>query len=153
MRGVLFVLSSALCTASAARADTVFDGVWEGTLAVVGTHGSGQQQWLPEGADSAEMRLELRDDRARLSLGGRRITLPKDFKLGVHDAAALVYNADVYNGYVGTWQFSLTKLDADTVLVFGWRVRSFAEPDAASRTVAHALRGELKREPSRRRRD
>jgi hypothetical protein len=153
MRCALLLLSSTLWVVGAARADTVFDGVWEGTLAVVGTHGSGQQQWLPEGADSTEVRLDLRDDRARVSLGGRRITLPQDFQVGVHDAAALVYNADVYNGYVGTWQFSLTKLDPDTVLVFAWRVRNFAEPDAASRTIAHALRGELKREPSRRRRN
>lgn len=151
MRRLLLLLSSALWAASAAGADTAFDGAWEGTLAVVGTHGSGQQQWLPEGADSTEVRLELRDDRARLSLGGRRITLPQDFRVGIHDAAALVYNADVYNGYVGTWQLSLTKLDPDTALVFAWRVRNFAEPDAPSRTVAHALRGELKREPSRRR--
>jgi hypothetical protein len=67
-----------------------------------------------------------------------------------HDAAALVYSATVEKGYVGSWQFSLTKIDADTLLVFAWRVRSSAEGEAVARSIAHALSGQLKRVPSRR---
>jgi hypothetical protein len=64
-----------------------------------------------------------------------------------------VYSATVEKGYVGSWQLSLTKVDADTLLVFAWRVRSSAEGEAVARSIAHALSGQLKRAPSRRKRE
>jgi hypothetical protein len=149
MRHLLLLLSLTLSTdgsASAAERDPVFDGVWEGTLEVVGTHGSGQLvDWLAEEAAEAEARLQLRGDIVRVSLGGRRITPAIGFRIAKHDAAALVYSASVEKGYVGTWQLSLTKVDADTLLVFAWRVRSSAEGEAVAHSIAHALSGEVKR--------
>jgi hypothetical protein len=157
MRHVLLSLSLVLSTvgsASAAERDPVFDGVWEGILEVVGTHGSGQLvDWLAEEADEAETRLQLRGEIVRLSLGGRRVTPPIGFRIAKHDAAALVYSATVDKGYVGSWQLSLTKVDADTLLVFAWRVRSSAEGEAVAHSIAHALSGQLKRAPSRRARE
>ncbi|HEY3517628.1 MAG TPA: hypothetical protein VGL98_11325 [Gammaproteobacteria bacterium] len=154
MRRVLLSLSLALSTvgsASAAERDPVFDGVWEGTLEVVGTDGSGQVvEWLADEADKAEARLQLRGESVRVSLDGRRLTPAMGFRIAKHDAAALVYSATVEKGYVGTWQLSLTKVDADTLLVFAWRVRSSAEGEAVAHSIAHALSGQLKRAPSRR---
>ena len=157
MRHVLLSLSLALFTVgtvSAAERDPVFDGVWEGTLEVVGTHGSGQLvDWLAEEVDEAEARLQLRGDTVQVSLGGRRVTPAIGFRIAKHDAAALVYSASVEKGYVGTWQLSLTKVDADPLLVFAWRVRSSAEDEAVAHSIAHALSGQLKRAPSRRGRE
>ena len=157
MRHVLLSLSltlSAVGWASAAEPDPVFDGVWEGTLEVVGTHGSGPVvDWLAEEADEAEARLQFRGESVRLSLGGRQVTPETGFRIARHDAAALVYAASVEKGYVGSWQLSLTKVDADTLLVFAWRVRSSAEGEGVAHSVAHALSGQLKRAPSRRGRE
>jgi len=156
MRHVLLSLSLALWTvgsASAAERDPIFDGVWEGTLEVVGTHGSGQLvEWLAEEADKTEARLQLRGESVRVSLGGMRLAPSMGFRIAKHDAAALVYSAAVEKGYVGSWQLSLTKVDVDTLLVFAWRVRSSAEGEAVARSIAHALSGQLKRAPSRRKR-
>ena len=157
MRHVLLSLSLTLCTvgsASAAERDPVFDGVWEGTLEIVSTHGPGPLvDWLAEEADETEARLQLRGEIVRVSLGGRQITPAIGFRIAKHDAGALVYSATVEKGYVGSWQFSLTKVDADTLLVFAWRVRSSAEGEAVARSIAHALSGQLKRVPSRRGRE
>ena len=157
MRHLLLSLSLALSTTaslSAAERDPVFDGVWEGTLEVVGTHGSGQLvEWLADDADVADASLRLRGDSVRLSLGGMRLAPTMGFRIAKHDAGALVYSATVEKGYVGSWQLSLTKLDADTLLVFAWRVRSSAHGEAVARSIAHALSGELKRVPNRRSRE
>jgi hypothetical protein len=145
---------SAFWPASAAERDPVFDGVWEGTLDVVGAHGSEEPVgWLPGGADKTEARLQLRGESVRFSLGGLQLARPGQFQIAKHDAAALVYSASVDKGYVGTWQLSLTKVDADTVLVFAWRVRSYAEDEAVAHSIAHALTGKLVRAPGRRRRE
>ena len=155
MRHVLLSLSLTLSTAvsaSAAERDPVFDGVWEGTLEVVGTYGSGQLvEWLAEESDEAEARLQVRGESVRVSLGGRWLTPTMGFRIAKHDAASLVYSATVDKGYVGSWQLSLTKIDADTLLVFVWRVRSSAEGEAVAHSIAHALSGQLKRAPSKRR--
>jgi len=157
MRHVVLSLSLALSTvgsACGAERDPVFDGVWEGTLEIVGTHGSGQLvDWLAEEADETEARLQLRGESVQVSLGGRRLGPAIGFRIAKYDAAALVYSASVEKGYVGSWQLSLTKVDADTLLVFAWRVRSSAEGEAVAHSTAHALSGQLKRAPSRRGRE
>jgi hypothetical protein len=154
MRHVL-LLSLALCilgSVSAAERDPVFDGVWKGTFEVVGAYGPEDQVGrIVEGTDSTEVRLRLRGETAQLTLGGVRITPQTAFRIAKHDAAELVYAATAEKGYVGTWQLSLTKVDADTVLVLAWRVQNFADGKAVAHAVAHALRGELKRSPSKRR--
>jgi hypothetical protein len=150
MRHGLLSLSLALCTAAAAiaaRGDPAFDGVWQGTLEVVSTHGS-RQDW-PLGDDASTIvRLELRGESAQLEFANRPIVPPAEWRVATHDAAALVYRTNVLNGYVGTWQLSLTKTNADTVLVFGWRVSTTAESAAVAQSDAQALRGELKRVPA-----
>jgi hypothetical protein len=108
--------------------------------------------WLAEGADRTEARLQLRGEGVRLTLGGQRLAPPLTFRIAKQDTAALVYSTIVDRGYVGSWQLSLTKVDADTVLVFAWRVRNFAEAPAVANPIAHALLGELKRAPSNARR-
>ena len=147
----LWLALSTVGSASAAERDPVFDGVWEGTLEVVGTHGSGQLvDWLPEAVDKVETRLRLRGESVRVSLGDWRVTPEIGFRIAKHDAAALVYAATAEKGYLGSWQMSLTKIDADTLLVFAWRVQSTAEDESVAHTIAHALSGRLERAPSRR---
>jgi hypothetical protein len=147
----LLSLLFALCSvgsAFAAAGDEVFDGVWEGTLKLVGEYGADKVRGLPQGADRAAARLQLRGDEVRFELGGRRITPDGGFRIAKHDAAALVYAMQRQRFAVETWQLSLTKVDADTALVFAWQVGTTKDRDAN----AHGLLGELRRVASRERR-
>ena len=149
MRAGLLPLLFALCSVGstfAAAADEVFDGVWEGTLELVGEYGADKVRGLPEGADRTAAQLQLRDDEVRFELGGRRITPDGGFRIAKHDAAALVYATQRQRFAVETWQLSLTKLDADTALVFVWQVGTTKDSDpnahgfSASSGVSRSVR-------------
>ena len=136
----------------AAQSDPVFDGVWEGSVDVVATYGMKKRpDWLSR--DQYPLRIQVRGNTVSVRHDKRQLRPEGGFRIERHGAAALVYSDVASDWWIETWQISLTKTDANTVLVFLWRVvnNKFRRLDEDRSKFAWAGVGELKRVPSTRR--
>lgn len=139
-------LGPVLSAGPAITNDAAFDGAWEGRLDVVHRHGADELFRLPETATNTVARLTVRGTEADVFLDGMQVNPGSGLRVARHDSALLVYATFP----LGTWQWSLTKLDADTALAFAWRV---GDSSTLSDALALGFLGELKRVSGRGRRN
>ena len=139
-------LGPVLSVGPAITNDTAFDGAWEGRLDVVHRYGADELFRLPETATNTMARLTVRGEEADVFLDGLQVNPGSGLRVARYDSAVLVYATFP----LGTWQWSLTKLDADTALAFAWRV---GDSSTLSDALALGFLGELKRVSGRGRRN
>jgi hypothetical protein len=160
MKPALLVLLA--LPAFAANRDPVFDGTWTGTLRVAARYDSLARE--NSARTEFPVVVNLRGDRAQVEIGeagrigtrlddgfGRIVGLPNGRHSGTqvekHDAAAVIYAADTSGPLIQTWQMSLTKTEADKVLVFYWLVQNLTQSgtEHGDGKIALGLVGELTR--------
>jgi hypothetical protein len=150
---LLLGLSIVISSSAAGQTDAVFDGVWEGTIEVVDSYGVVNPTLvLPEGDPSAiSLRLEVHGSAVTITLGNDPRQPIGGYHIQKYDAAALVYSNVAADNWIETYQYSLTKTKADTVLVFVWRVvnNTLLRPERDRSKFAWGAVGQLQRTPSR----
>ena len=143
-----FVLAIAAPFGAAAQIDPVFDGVWEGTIEVAAVEGVRvPSRILPTDESPMPLQLEVRGRTATVKFD-REFMLPEGgFQVEKFDAAALILAHAATVSWIETWQLSLTKTDADTVLIYVWRVvnNTGRRPEADYSKFAWGGVGELRR--------
>lgn len=148
---ILLVLAAARPLGAAAQVEPVFDGIWEGQIELVTTHGiKVPSRILPQAESPMPLTLEIRGRTGTVRFGREYILPAGGFNVERFDAAAHVIGQTVTTLWVETWQLSLTKKDADTVLVYLWRVVNDMRrrPEQDYSKFAWAGVGELARAPS-----
>jgi hypothetical protein len=148
---ISFLLAAAAPLGAAAQGDPAFDGVWEGQIEVVTTHGvKVPSRILPRAESPMPLTLEIRGRGGTVRFGRETILSAGSFYVERFDAAAHVIAQIATPLWVETWQLSLTKKDADTVLVYLWRVVNDMRrrPDQDYSKFAWAGVGELRRAQS-----
>lgn len=131
-----------------AQSDAIFDGVWEGTVEVVAVQGVKRPSGvLPSKESPMPFRLEIRGKVATIRSGKRVLRPQGGFAVERFGAAALIYANAASDSWIETWQLSLSKKDADTVLVYVWRVvnNKLLLPDVDGSKHAWGGVGELRR--------
>ena len=134
---------------AAAQSNPNFEGTWEGTIDLVAMEGvPAVADFSPE--EQNAVRIQVRGPTANVTLGRAPIRPAGGFRIDTHDAAALIYANAASDTWIETWQISATKTDANTLLVFLWRVvnNKYEHPDWDTRKFVWGGVGQLKRAQS-----
>jgi len=163
---VAAICSSAVVTEVAAQNDDLLEGIWEGSLKVVGQYGvfdtrrSGRypssvsrlriERQVADG--EIGIRLRIRDDGVQVSTfteRGRARRLNLNFSLARigGGASGIIASLHARGNEEGSWAFSTTLADEDTLSVVVWRLLSYTDrrPDEEFSRVAWGAMGELHR--------
>lgn len=96
------------------------DGIWRGNLRVVSATSSTPAAFWHVG-DTPQVEIEINGDTAVVRVKSevwRELRVGDGFHISRIENSAFVYSAQVANGWVENWMFTVTKKDADTLLVF-----------------------------------